>query len=280
MTDLENHISNFDKISLQRWEMFLRKNFPAGFAAELADPGKIGDGIRGPFTKVSSSKFARVFKCSVEFAGHAHNLYLKFYLYRSAWDFIKHIVRPSRAKRAFNAAIMLAKNGLYSPQIVSIGQWNYGPICTKSFMITRELENTKGIIELCKSFSEKKNALADKRRFIRTLGQTIGQMHATGIFHGDLRTGNVFAGKINGNWRFFFLDNERTMKFSALPKRLRLKNLVQINMLRDEVDLTDRLRFLKSYLQHNPCLQAEYKSFARKITHKTRHRLKDKLSTR
>jgi hypothetical protein len=79
---------------------------------------------------------------------------------------------------------------------------------------------------------------------------------------------------VDGAWQFFFLDNERTRKLGLLPKRLRLKNLVQVNMLQSEnITVTDRMRFFEAYLEQNGHLGDKWKDLARRIIAKTRLRL-------
>jgi len=180
-------------------------------------------------------------------------VYFKEYFYRSWWDFVKHFFRSSRAKRAMEAGFMLAENGFESPYVIAMGQRNFAFLTTRSFVVTLEVENSRSVYQLV-SAAEK---LQERRSFIRAFGCTIGRMHADGIFHGDLRPGNVLARKTEDRgqktedgkqWHFFFLDNERTKKFRRLPARLRLKNLVQINMFEPgAVNNTDRMRFFKEY---------------------------------
>jgi len=171
---------------------------------------------------------------------------------------------------------MLEKNGLGSAEVLAMGQKKYGPFCVSTFLITRELENAHNVHDCLveKLQTNTKNTLLDKRRFIVSLGQTIGKMHAGGIFHGDLRTGNVFARRINGEWEFFFLDNERTRRYRRIGRYLRIKNLVQINMLEPgSISATERMRFFKAYLKENPVLKADYKWLARVVMARTTRRL-------
>jgi len=271
-----NHIRDFDKIRLKPWTLYVNKDFPGISMADLLPLSEQYDGVRGPFVEVRSSKFARVFKCSVGFVGCCHNFYLKQYLYRSTWDFIKHLFRRSRAKRAFAASLVLAEKGFCVPQIVAVGQRRYGPFCAANFLITRALEDARDVYTCFDNnwTEQSPDVLRDKRRFIKALGETIGRMHRAGIFHGDMRAGNVFAKKSKGNWQFFFLDNERTKRFRCLPQRLRLKNLVQINMLRAKaIGNTDRMRFFASYIGQDTSIEHKYKKLAEKIIAKTRQRL-------
>jgi len=172
--------------------------------------------------------------------------------------------------------MMLSEHGFFVPETVAFGERRFGPVCTSNFLITRELAGVDNLYDRFDGnwLGQSPQVLRDKRRFIRALGQTVGRMHGAGIFHGDMRAGNVFAKKSEGNWQFFFLDNERTRRFGVLPCRLRFKNLVQLNMLQSEViTQTDRMRFFKAYLAENGDLRVRRKELARRIAVKTRRRL-------
>jgi serine/threonine protein kinase len=107
-------------------------------------------------------------------------------------------------------------------------------------------------------------------------------MHAKGIFHGDLRLGNILTRREGNRWRFFFLDNERTKKFDSLPFKLRVKNLVQANMVRKgNISYTDRMRFFREYCAENKISKKQSKSLTEKVIEKTNWRLnKERLVRR
>ena len=275
MTISADHI-RFEKTRVSGWTLHVSSDFGQASIGELGPPDEHVDGVRGPFDEVPASEFARVFKCSVGFGSRCQNLYLKQFFFRSTWDFMKHLFRPSRARRAFTGSLMLTEHGFCVPEIVALGERRYGPVCTSNFLITCELD---GAEDLYACFDGKwqgssPDALGGKRRLIRALGETVGRMHRAGIFHGDLRAGNIFAKSADGAWQFFFLDNERTRRFILLPRRLRLKNLVQVNMLQSEIITdTDRMRFFKAYLEQGGRLRGRWKDLARRIVVKTRRRL-------
>jgi tRNA A-37 threonylcarbamoyl transferase component Bud32 len=274
-----NHIGEFDRVRIKPWTMWVRRQFGGERIGRLVSGGEFNN-VRGPFDEVTTaSRFARVFRCEVGFHGRKQKLYLKQYLYRSVWDFVKHLLRANRAERAFKAATMLGENGLCSPEVIATGRLRCGPVCRTSFLVTRELENARAVYTYSnEDWAEQTNGTArDKRQFIRALGSTIGRMHVAQIFHGDLRAGNIFAEKSEGKWRFYFLDNERTKKFRRLPQRLRLKNLVQINMLiGPAITRSDRMRFFKAYCQYNPVVSADRKTWIHKAVSKTNKRLNTK----
>lgn len=230
-------------------------------------------------TTIQSSKFARVYKLTVRFDDVDKGVYFKQYLCRSIWDFIKDFVRAGRAERAFKATEMLGENGFETSTIIARGESRYGLCHTTNFLVTLEIEDAKQIYQFIPDNMEDltKEQLRSKRELIRAFGRTIGKMHAKGIFHGDLRLGNVLARQEKNGWRFFFLDNERTKKFYCLPARLRLKNLVQVNMfLSAAMSNTDRMRFLREYWAQNEKAKTKKVDLIEKVLKKTRRRLSKK----
>jgi GrpB-like predicted nucleotidyltransferase (UPF0157 family) len=173
---------------------------------------------------------------------------------------------------------MLQSNGFDAPVVIGLFERRVGPVCSDNFLLTEEVENARSMVEVLTDLCRNPDAdmLARKRDLIGAFAETVGQMHAEGIFHGDLRLGNVLAVQEEKKWRFFFIDNERTQKFHSLPARLRLKNLVQINMFIHGISDTDRLRFFRAYLSVNPSVQACYARWAEKIIAKTNKRLSRK----
>lgn len=272
--------TRFEKIRISDWTMHLSSDFPKASIDSLFRPADQVDGVRGPFNKVNASDYARVFSCSVGFYGRCGNLYVKQFLYRSIWDFVKHLFRASRAKRAFLGSLILAEQGFLVAETVAFGERRFGPVCSSSFLITRELA---GAEDLYCFFDGKRQGISldspvSKRRFIKAFGETVGRMHGSGIFHGDLRAGNIFVKRIGGGWQFFFLDNERTRRFSVLPNRLQFKNLVQLNMLQSEnISITDRMRFFKAYLSQNGDVLGRWKELSRRIIVKTHRRLEHRF---
>jgi tRNA A-37 threonylcarbamoyl transferase component Bud32 len=266
--------SRFDKIEGENCTLYIHRNFRNDtFEQALLDgEKKLSEHYR--LTAVQSSKFARVYKLSVSLNDGDKVVYYKQYLCRSVWDFIKHFVRANRVERAFKAAEILGENGFDTPAIIAIGKFRYGLCRTTNFMVTLEIEDAKQIYRVV---SDSKLAARDKRELIRAFGQTIGKMHAKGIFHGDLRLGNILAKREKDRWRFFFLDNERTRKFNSLPAQLRLKNLVQVNMPPPEsMRNTDRMRFFKEYWAENKESEAEKTMLIKEVLKKTSYRLRKK----
>jgi serine/threonine protein kinase len=266
--------SSFDKICGGKSTLYVHRNFRNDtFEQALLDGGKELK-ERYQLTTVPSSKFTRIYKFIVRFDSGDKVVYFKQYLYRSVWDFIKDFVRASRAERAFKATEMLGENGFDTPAIIAMGKFRYSLYHTTNFLVTLETEDAKQIYQF---ISDSKLETQNRRKLIRAFGQTVGRMHAKGIFHGDLRLGNILARQEKDCWRFFFLDNERTRKFYHLPGRLRLKNLVQVNMLPPAtISNTDRMRFFREYWAQNEKSETSKAALIKKVLKKTRRRLDKK----
>jgi len=231
--------------------------------------------------RIKSAATSRVFKFTIASGGTERAVYFKEYLDRSVWDAIKHLVRPGRAMRAFKASRMLLERGFRVPEILVLGERRMVYRAKRCFVVTAEVVKSKPLpVLLASDFSGVNvDVLLGRRELIRAFGHTVGQMHRRSIVHGDLRLGNVLARYENERWEFFFLDNERTRRWPWLPAWLRLKNLVQVNMIAQGVTTTDRFRFFRAYLSACPGLRPCYKWWARKIQARTLER-RDKYRRR
>ncbi len=296
MPQAEGVENGFDKLSRGSFTLYIHKDFRNEPFEQALLAGGIKLQERYHSAPVRSSRFADVYRFGVRFGGVEKMVYLKEYFHRSWWDFVKHFFRSSRARRAMEADIMLAANGFESPTIVAMGQRKFAFLTARNFIATLEVENARSVyrIVIDEQNGSRAEQIRERRSFIKAFGRTIGRMHAEGIFHGDLRLGNVLArkevdstlrqssvqaGSPQGDeWHFFFLDNERTKKFRRLPARLRLKNLVQINMFEPwAASDTDRMRFFKEYWARNKESGLEKAVLIKEVLKKTGRRLRKKM---
>lgn len=269
--------NGFDKIRRNSCTLLVNKNFRNDNLEQALLAGEKTLREHYQLTNISTSGTAHMYKFSASFDGVERWVYFKQHFCKSVWDFIEHLVRASRARRAFKATLMFEENGFQAPAVVAMGECKSGFFNSGNFLVTLEVEDAKQIYQFIPKSSENltREQLRGKRELIRAFGQTAGRMHSAGIFHGDLRLGNVLARKDKERWRFFFIDNERTRRFWRLPSWLRLKNLVQINMdCTDGLTNTDRMRFFKAYLEGNPTIACKRNKWSKKIISKTNYRLR------
>jgi hypothetical protein len=253
-------------VKLSGWNIKLSEDFPSAFESVIVSSMNLPDGQRSSFEKLPSSKFASVLKFSILLRAKVYNLILKRYLIRGLLDILKAFI-CTRGQKAFKAGQMLRQNGFLTPPVAACCQKSFAGFTTADFLITAQITESTPLPQL---FSEVSSS--EKQTLIEQFGQTVGQMHNKGIFHGDLRLGNVLMKKNNDKYDFIFLDNERTEKFSKLPLRLRIKNLVQIYMLRENLTDADKTIFLTSYLAQQQ-IPIDKDKLARKVISKTAKRL-------
>ncbi len=252
------------KKNITLWQkMFNKKitiadNFPQGFESSNI---QIPDGTRADFEQLGSSKTALVLKFHILLKSKVYSIILKKYFVRNISDFFKSMILPSRAQRAFKAGQMLMGNGFLTPQAVAYG---------RKFLMTMEVADSDMLFKLLATMPVEK-----KKKMMEQFGQTIGKMHDEGICHGDLRLGNILVKENNEIFEFYFLDNERTKKNDSLPWNLRVKNLVQVNMNRDEIGEECWDLFFNTYLaqQRQPF---NAKKIAEEVHFKTTKRLEGK----
>ncbi|RKY06475.1 MAG: hypothetical protein DRP56_07340, partial [Planctomycetota bacterium] len=274
-------IKDYAGIRKDGWVGFIGIDFKQIPLAKLIDETAV-DESRGAFEKVCSSDTAEVYRYSINTQRRPQHLYLKKYPHRSALDAVKLLFRPSRAKRAFKAGLMLEKHGLCTPQIVAFLQKKEGLLCTEDILITQEMMNAAALSLVLGSNKTNLGTMTvnNKRTMVTELAATIGKMHKAGISHGDLRGGNVFVTQEPNGWQFIFIDNERTIKYRILPFWLRIKNLVQLNMQQTNISSTDRMRFLRAYRQAANISRIRSKRIARTVAQKTTRRFKRRAKTR
>ncbi len=246
---------DYVKVTNDRWQVYLSKAFINIWHNHCANNENPFIRIMSNVSKIASSKDATVHKgiISVDVNNNIE-VFLKEYHYRSFLDKIKHLIRKNRAYRSIIATESLKAHGFCAPRSIAYGwEKNSFLINRRHFTVTESIVDSKNIYGIFEEFS--KSSLIDtkiKRKFIRDFGREIGKLHATGFSHGDLRGGNILVQENNGDWIFHYIDNERTQRFKRLPMKLRIKNLVQINMLFSHaISKTDRLRFFKEYMKEN-----------------------------
>lgn len=269
---------------------FLHKiNFTSGscnvilFSYNLDEMLKIKDDLLNLFEKkkgstIKSSSYTSVIKFENKETGKSY--YYKEFFDRGLKDILKNLFGFSRAKKAFKAGHMLLQENFHTPEPILFGIKKKYFFILKNFLITESIDGERTYEYIKKHYTMPMSLelIRDKRSMICAAGKEIGRLHKSGIFHGDLRVGNILISGTGDNARFYFIDNERTIKRKFLSEKHRLKNLVQLNMLGlSHITRTDRLRFISSYIRVNLELSKTKKVFLRKIILLTNKRKKHKL---
>lgn len=257
------------KLLLRTWK---EKNHDhiKGVILSLLD-GEVPEGV----AQVESSRNTRVWRADQG----GKTVYIKFFGSRGVRDRIR--LRKSRAYRSVEGSKILLEGGFLVPDVVAQGEVLKGLVIYESFLVTRAVDDSDNIYDYIGRFflpGLRGTELHRKRADIRKMGQLIGSMHKKGIFHGDLRPGNVLIQRDDRKITCFFIDNERNKRFpGGIPLKMREKNLVQMNMITlPGISFTDRLRFFNAYLAEDPELAAGAGDLLKRVFLATRKRLEKK----
>lgn len=224
---------------------------------------QVYDGSR--MRRVKSNRKACIYKTILTFRDMPASVYVKRFHLHSTWCFVNRMFRAGRAKKAFEATIMLRECGFDVAKPLVILERSIGPFRTESIFITKEVQNSVQLSRKLQELSADSSTfnLRQKRKLISEFGKIVGKLHNKKILHGDLRPRNVLVQKKDNYWSFWLIDNERTKRFSRFTDNLARKNLVQMINVRIHASYTDRMRFMRAYGQERGLTKSKVKEVAR-----------------
>lgn len=176
-------------------------------------------------------------------------LLLKRYNPKGALYHLKHLVRPSRARRVWQCAVRAFDLGLPTPEPLAWAErWRRG-VLRESFLVTRALHGAAPLQEWatrCCAAAGRET----KRAAVAALARAVRAMHDQGLVHGDLKSSNILVQGGLESPRFCFIDLDAA-RFTV-PGALRgpCRDLARLNASFPAgglVSQRDRLRFLLVY---------------------------------
>jgi tRNA A-37 threonylcarbamoyl transferase component Bud32 len=229
----------------------------------------------GGLEEVRCSLYADVRRGRVE--GDETIYYFKRFHMRGWRDYIKHRFRASRARRAMRGAEMAGALGFDVPETVCLIEHRKWGMVVESALVTRDLGAAGKMQELINR--PKLNLVSSvvmKRTLLRALGAEVGRWHAAGLYHGDMRTSNIFCREPYGDPRFVWIDLERTRRYNLLPEARRVHNLMQVNMEKQGLSHTDRMRIWRAYVSAAGIAARDEKRILRQVVAKTQKRWRER----
>ena len=200
----------------------------------------------------------------------AHGVFVKLFLPRNLWEWPKQILRGGRASRAAREGQRLASLGFLTPEVCG-----HGTLGSTQWLATRAVPAIS-FGDFVTSFFDGQQARDGVARppLYRRLGSLVGELHRAGLIHGDLRPNNVLLGCAEDGVRFYLIDNERNRRHRRLPRKLVLKNLVQIQMQFDsDFSAAERQQFFAAYSAVRGLADAEREA----LTSASRRRVAERL---
>lgn len=202
------------------------------------------------------------------------NVVVKQYRVGCLGCLLKNIFRGSAGKKAWVAGNGLRVYGFNTPLQLALIEKKISGVTTGSYLIMEKVQNSLEMDRyILKNFSNRLETNqcenenhpvatpfkggdlkelsreSKKMELIMDFAKTLGKMHNHNIFHHDLKTCNIMVKEKGESFDFTFLDFDKVSFREEITVRKRVKNLIQINLSTPRLfTLTDRLRFLKEYL--------------------------------
>ena len=204
--------------------------------------------------------------------GSQGSLYIKRYNYQNRLYALKHLFRPSRAKRVWKVSQKLVACNIPTPQPISFLEQRKGRLLKKSFFISKKID---GALDLNVAFQQLQTGRSlhdtkQKKSLIHQVAHLIRSLHDCGICHRDLKASNILVQGVSKQGEKLYLvdlDSARIQK--GLRKKGRIRDLARLNaslFYTPGISTTDRLRFLHNYLRtscaHDKILHTYWQTIA------------------
>jgi tRNA A-37 threonylcarbamoyl transferase component Bud32 len=194
---------------------------------------------------------------------------VKQFRYSHFWDIFKNLFRPSKGLRAWIAGNGLMMRGIPSLRPLALLEqrnwWGSG----ESFFVMEASE--KGL-EMDRYILRGFGDFRRKWLFVKHFAQWLSHLHQRDLYHRDMKTCNILVSENGETWDFHLLDLEDVRLDEKVNEKRLFKNLLQLNTsIPKTITQTDRLRFLKEYIRHQPVIRDD-KDFIYQLMRKSRER--------
>ncbi len=183
----------------------------------------------------------------------------------------RHIIPTSEAKRAWIAGRGLEVRRIETPDTVA---WVRGR--GREFLITRFTKGQrlhKYLESICSNLSPRK--AARQQRVVATeLAAFVKKIHDTGIRHRDLSEKNIIVEERNGRRVYLLIDCDTVTFKTRLGRKDRVRNLIQLGHMPDDINVLAKAYFIKQYLGKTH--GHEWRSIMRKVNEGVLLRMKRK----
>ncbi len=163
----------------------------------------------------------------------------------------------SGAENEWQAIKLLEELKIPTTPLIAYGQQGNNPINRRSFIITKDLQNTESLEDYCRNWPNAPPSPTLKRALIQRVAEITGSLHRLGLNHCDLYICHFLLDLKDGklpnpqNLTLHLIDLHRVRQREKLPQRWQVKDLAALHFSSFEIGLTtrDRLRFISTYSQ-------------------------------
>jgi len=190
------------------------------------------------------------------------------------------IFRPTKAIRSWSQGHGLYERGLPTPRPLAVFHRRRGILDCEGYLLTEKIENAVDLHGFLDHLQGLDAAAARRllRRRIDLLGRWIRLLHKHQLSHRDLKAANLLLTgpdcqpHANGEPRFWFIDLVGLTRHRKLSRYRVVQNLARLNAsfhAHAAITRTDRVRFLRCYLQWGLVGRGGWKKWWREIDQAT-----------
>lgn len=228
---------------------------------DAADPGRFMETALDTVLNRSKTTFVK----SGTLQGR--EIFLKRYNFKGFLDTVKNLFRKSRARRAFEGALMLERCGIPTPPVIFACERRIMGVLAESYIATERVE----ALDLVRHVELHSY---DTRLIMRVAG-FVRRLHEMGFVPVDLKGENLLVGKD----AIYLIDLDRLKRRRLSGVRIIAKNLSYLNAsFVREIPLAERLFFLDEYAKGNPLFKGKKDKLARRIGRLTARRIKTRYT--
>ncbi len=190
----------------------------------------------------------------------------------------------SRPFRELIITEMARKAGLPTMEVLAaIKSWVFWPFY-KGNLVSKEIPNSVDLIQYFTRWGKGRvqKGLDEKRKLIHQAGRLVRKMHEVGIYHSDLHLKNFIVEMGEGGMgSLYIIDFDRSKIIHPLKSNKWFANLLRLDRSVEKwrskgllITRTDRLRFLRSYLEEDKERIVFVRRYIKKyLRHRRRYRI-------
>jgi tRNA A-37 threonylcarbamoyl transferase component Bud32 len=241
---------------------------PSALAALTADPDAAFErpGVR----VLKSSRSSTVVELDLTAGGASRPVVYKRFRVTDRRDPWLGLVRRSGALRSWVYGHGLRERRLPTPRPLAVFHRTRRGLPHEAYLLTEKVENAVDVREFLRRMigndPEQSREGAKQSGGIRcefatsceiraraaALARLLCQMHQRGLSHRDLKASNLLTSTALGDARFWFIDLVGVRRHDRIGRRRKVRDLMRLHvslLSHPLITRTERLRFLKTYLQ-------------------------------
>lgn len=184
-----------------------------------------------------------------------------------------HVARQTPAMRSWINGHRLLECGMPTPRpLLILERWQNG-LVRETYLLTAFLPDAADLHAKLKSCA---GDFPKKRRLIEAVARLLRELHRRALSHRDLKAANLLVQERDGAFWLQLIDLVGMERWHKLPRSRRVQNLTRLHAsstLHPDVSRTDKLRFLRVYLQWGLKGKMGWKAWWHTIAHATERKL-------